>query len=154
MNLSKQTKTLVHEALVESCCKLVDEGFVLVGVGDGENGGQRVQRGSTLACFGSCREDLVKVNFGSFTVAAEYPARFASLQGAVVVELVGEDSLGLANERDLWTLDQVKGSVRYFALELLDASCALLFSGRAADRRFSFSFLSAGRTSEALAALV
>eukprot|EP00965_Chrysotila_dentata_P091971 3035900-Pleurochrysis_carterae.AAC.1 len=68
----------------------------------------------------------------SFTVAAEDPARFASFEGAVVVELFGEHPLGLANERALWTLNQVKNIVRYRALELLDASCAPLFFIRAA----------------------
>eukprot|EP00965_Chrysotila_dentata_P034537 1149408-Pleurochrysis_carterae.AAC.1 len=67
------------------------------------------------------------MNSRSLTVAAEDPARFASFEGAVVVELVGEHSLGLADERVLWTLNQVKGIVRYLALELLVASSEPLF---------------------------
>eukprot|EP00965_Chrysotila_dentata_P103617 3420033-Pleurochrysis_carterae.AAC.1 len=72
------------------------------------------------------------MNSRSLTVAAEDPACFASFEGAVVVKLVGEHPLGLADERVLWTLKQVKGIVRYLALELLDASCAPLFFVRAA----------------------
>eukprot|EP00965_Chrysotila_dentata_P157830 5214108-Pleurochrysis_carterae.AAC.1 len=40
----------------------------------------------------------VELNSRSLTVAAEYPAGFASFEGAVVVELVGEDPLGLADK--------------------------------------------------------
>eukprot|EP00965_Chrysotila_dentata_P231928 6198646-Pleurochrysis_carterae.AAC.1 len=56
------------------------------------------------------------MDFKSLTVAAEYPARFASFEGAVVFELVGEDALGFADDRVLWTLDQVK--VLFAALPL------------------------------------
>eukprot|EP00965_Chrysotila_dentata_P137127 4535641-Pleurochrysis_carterae.AAC.6 len=82
--------------------------------------------------FGSCRKGFLKVNFGSLTVAAEYPARFASFRGSVVVELVGEDPLGLADEHVLGARDEVKGIVRYVALELFDASRAPHFFIRAA----------------------
>eukprot|EP00965_Chrysotila_dentata_P027597 917223-Pleurochrysis_carterae.AAC.1 len=85
------------------------------------------------ACrLSSCRKGLVEMNSRLLTVAAEYPARFASFEGAVVIELVGEYPLGLADKRVLWMLNQVKGIVRYFTLELLDASCAPLFFVRAA----------------------
>eukprot|EP00965_Chrysotila_dentata_P023593 782312-Pleurochrysis_carterae.AAC.1 len=71
--------------------------------------------------FGSCHKGFVKVNSGSLTVAAEYPARFASFKvstgvdttrkatsgaGAVVVELVGGAPLSLADERVLRALDE------------------------------------------------
>eukprot|EP00965_Chrysotila_dentata_P080552 2657853-Pleurochrysis_carterae.AAC.1 len=46
------------------------------------------------------------MNSRSLTVAAENPARFASFEGAVVVELVGEHPFGLADERVLWTLNR------------------------------------------------
>eukprot|EP00965_Chrysotila_dentata_P235198 6200613-Pleurochrysis_carterae.AAC.2 len=49
--------------------------------------------------FGICREGPVNLNSGSLTVAAEYPARFGSFEGAVVVELVEEAPLGPADER-------------------------------------------------------
>eukprot|EP00965_Chrysotila_dentata_P143202 4731774-Pleurochrysis_carterae.AAC.1 len=68
----------------------------------------------------------------SLTIAAEYPARFASFEGAVVVKLVGEAPLGFVDERVLWTLVQVKGIVCCLALELLSASCAPFFFVRAA----------------------
>eukprot|EP00965_Chrysotila_dentata_P152180 5029007-Pleurochrysis_carterae.AAC.1 len=60
------------------------------------------------------------MNSRSLTVTAEYPARFASFESAVVVELVGKDPFGLAKKRALWTRDEVKGVVCYFALELFD----------------------------------
>eukprot|EP00965_Chrysotila_dentata_P011240 366190-Pleurochrysis_carterae.AAC.1 len=71
------------------------------------------------------------MNSRSLTVAAEDPARFMSFEGAVVVKLVGEYPLGLADKRVFWTLDQVKGIVRHLDLELLDASCAPFFFVRA-----------------------
>eukprot|EP00965_Chrysotila_dentata_P000251 7567-Pleurochrysis_carterae.AAC.1 len=43
----------------------------------------------------SCRDGLVKMNFRSLTVAAKYPARFASFEGGVVVELIDKDPLVL-----------------------------------------------------------
>eukprot|EP00965_Chrysotila_dentata_P183586 6062139-Pleurochrysis_carterae.AAC.1 len=48
----------------------------------------------------------VAVKVVDITVAAEYPARFTSFEGAVVVELVGDNPLDLADERVLWTLNQ------------------------------------------------
>eukprot|EP00965_Chrysotila_dentata_P099488 3289052-Pleurochrysis_carterae.AAC.1 len=76
------------------------------------------------------------MNSRSLNVAAEYPARFnAAFEGAVVDELVGEDPIGLADERVFWTLNQVRGIVRYLASELLDASCAPFFFVRAANVR-------------------
>eukprot|EP00965_Chrysotila_dentata_P064609 2142114-Pleurochrysis_carterae.AAC.1 len=72
------------------------------------------------------------MDFRSFTVAAEDPASLASFEGAVVVKIVGEHPLSLADERVFWTLNQVKGIVHYLALELLNASYAPLFFVRAA----------------------
>eukprot|EP00965_Chrysotila_dentata_P021789 721626-Pleurochrysis_carterae.AAC.1 len=69
------------------------------------------------------------MNSRSLTVAAEYAARFASFKGAVVVEFVGENSIGLADESVFGAFDEVKDVVCYFALELLDLSCALLRRG-------------------------
>eukprot|EP00965_Chrysotila_dentata_P075759 2503172-Pleurochrysis_carterae.AAC.1 len=63
----------------------------------------------------------------SLTVAAEDPASLASFESAVVVELVGENPLCLADESTLGALDEVKGVVCYFALKLFDTSCAPLF---------------------------
>eukprot|EP00965_Chrysotila_dentata_P028261 939930-Pleurochrysis_carterae.AAC.1 len=71
------------------------------------------------------------MDYRSLTVAAEDPARFASFEGAIVVELVVEHPLGLAEERVLWTLNQVKGSVRYLALE--PSFAPLLFVRAAVD---------------------
>eukprot|EP00965_Chrysotila_dentata_P009783 319185-Pleurochrysis_carterae.AAC.1 len=59
------------------------------------------------------------MNSRSLTVAAEDPARFTSFEGAVVVKLVGEHPFGLADERVLWTLNQVKG---LFATSPLNSS--------------------------------
>eukprot|EP00965_Chrysotila_dentata_P236393 6201280-Pleurochrysis_carterae.AAC.15 len=56
----------------------------------------------------------------------------ASFESAIVVELVGGDPLGLANENVLGTLDEVERFARHFALELLNASCAPLSFVRAA----------------------
>eukprot|EP00965_Chrysotila_dentata_P156423 5168317-Pleurochrysis_carterae.AAC.1 len=72
------------------------------------------------------------MNSGSLTVAAEDPTRFVSFERAVVVELVVEDPLGLADESVLGALDEVKGVVCYFALELFHTSCAPLLFIRAA----------------------
>eukprot|EP00965_Chrysotila_dentata_P106180 3506703-Pleurochrysis_carterae.AAC.1 len=76
------------------------------------------------------------MNSGSLTVAAEDPARFAAFEGAIVVELVGEDPLGLADERVLGALNEVKGIVCYFALEICYTSCAPLYFVRAAERGY------------------
>eukprot|EP00965_Chrysotila_dentata_P121415 4013950-Pleurochrysis_carterae.AAC.1 len=66
------------------------------------------------------------MNSGSLTVAAEDTARFASFESAVVVDLVGENLLGLADESIFGALDEDKGVVCYFAIELFDTSCATL----------------------------
>eukprot|EP00965_Chrysotila_dentata_P157866 5215638-Pleurochrysis_carterae.AAC.1 len=63
----------------------------------------------------------------SLTVAAEDPASLASFESAAVVELVGENPLGLADEVILGALDEVKGAICYFALDLFDTSFAPLF---------------------------
>eukprot|EP00965_Chrysotila_dentata_P064369 2132930-Pleurochrysis_carterae.AAC.1 len=70
------------------------------------------------------------MNSGSLTVTAEDPTRFASFEGAVIVKLVGENPLGLADESILERLTRCV--VCYFALELFDTSCAPLFFVRAA----------------------
>eukprot|EP00965_Chrysotila_dentata_P004488 145882-Pleurochrysis_carterae.AAC.4 len=82
----------------------------------------------------SCREGLVQMNSRSLIVAAEDPAHFASFEGAVVVDLVGENPLGLAEAyvSVLGALDKVKCVVCYFALELFGTRCAPLFFVRAA----------------------
>eukprot|EP00965_Chrysotila_dentata_P042307 1403791-Pleurochrysis_carterae.AAC.1 len=49
-------------------------------------------------CLCSSREGFVQMNFWSLAAAAEDPARLAAFESAVVVELVGENPLGLANE--------------------------------------------------------
>eukprot|EP00965_Chrysotila_dentata_P162420 5364299-Pleurochrysis_carterae.AAC.3 len=85
-----------------------------------------------LAVAVSSRKGFFKMNSGSLTLTAELPARCVSFKDAVVVELVGEDPLGLADERVVWTLHGVKGVVCYLALELLDASRAPFFFVRAA----------------------
>eukprot|EP00965_Chrysotila_dentata_P032290 1076374-Pleurochrysis_carterae.AAC.2 len=75
-------------------------------------------------CLCSCRE------------AAKDPARLAAFESAIVVEL---NPLRLASENVLWTLDKAKGVVCHLALELFDASCALLFFIRlAADLLVAF----------------
>eukprot|EP00965_Chrysotila_dentata_P026130 866324-Pleurochrysis_carterae.AAC.1 len=83
-----------------------------------------------------CSEGLVEMDSRSLTVAAKDPASLASFKKAVVVELVGENPLGPADERVLWTLNQFKGIVWYLALdialELLNASCAPFFFVKAA----------------------
>eukprot|EP00965_Chrysotila_dentata_P099446 3287945-Pleurochrysis_carterae.AAC.1 len=66
------------------------------------------------------------------TLPAEYPARFASFESAVVVELVDEIPLGLADENFGGALEEVKGVVCYIALERFDTSFAPLFFVRAA----------------------
>eukprot|EP00965_Chrysotila_dentata_P200684 6180121-Pleurochrysis_carterae.AAC.1 len=79
------------------------------------------------------RKKKVRIDVASAvaTVAAEYPACFASFEGAVIVELVGK-ALGLADERVFGTLDEVKDIVGYLALELLGANRAPLSFVRAA----------------------
>eukprot|EP00965_Chrysotila_dentata_P175120 5780555-Pleurochrysis_carterae.AAC.1 len=72
------------------------------------------------------------MNSRSLTVAAEDPASLASFESAVIVELVGKNPLGLADESIFGVLDEVKGVVCYLALELFDISCASLFFVRAA----------------------
>eukprot|EP00965_Chrysotila_dentata_P074131 2448203-Pleurochrysis_carterae.AAC.1 len=67
-------------------------------------------------------EGLVEMDSRSLTVAAEDPASLAALKSAVIVELAGKNSLGLADDSILGALDKVKGVVCYFALELFDTS--------------------------------
>eukprot|EP00965_Chrysotila_dentata_P169501 5596483-Pleurochrysis_carterae.AAC.1 len=73
-----------------------------------------------------CCEGLVELNSGLLNVAAENPASLASFETAVVVELAGENPVGLADESVLGTFDEVTAVVCYFALELFDTSCAPL----------------------------
>eukprot|EP00965_Chrysotila_dentata_P179849 5937981-Pleurochrysis_carterae.AAC.1 len=68
----------------------------------------------------------------SLTEAAEDPASLASFESAVVVEIVGKNPIGLADESFLGARDEVKGVVCYFALAVFDTSCKPLFFVRAA----------------------
>eukprot|EP00965_Chrysotila_dentata_P076999 2542584-Pleurochrysis_carterae.AAC.1 len=68
------------------------------------------------------------MNSWSLAVAADDQWRLAAFESAIVVELVGETPLGLANEHVLWTLDKVKGVVCHVPIERFDhANCAPLF---------------------------